>query len=150
MLSDFGCARVLLPRGHDAAEEEPLTPDFVTLWYRAPEILLCHSEYDLPIDVWSLGITLTETEKGSAPFQNGTQIGMLFDIFKAVGPCAPELCLGTMGTVSFPTLKPCGGCWGQRYGAGFHDLINAMLKVAPRDRVTAHEALFAPWLQEHS
>ena len=82
VLSALGCSRALLPRGHGAAEEEPLTPDMVTLWCRAPDIFLCHSDYHFPSDVWSLGITFAEIEQGSALFPNDTQICMLFDIFK--------------------------------------------------------------------
>ena len=32
----------------------------VTLWYRAPEILLGQKEYSTPIDIWSIGCIFYE------------------------------------------------------------------------------------------
>jgi len=38
----------------------PYTADVVTLWYRAPELLLGSTEYSTPIDVWSIGCIFAE------------------------------------------------------------------------------------------
>jgi cyclin-dependent kinase 2 len=49
----------------DAHEGHALTPaqsclrQVVTLWYRAPEILLGTKTYSMPVDVWSIGETHT-------------------------------------------------------------------------------------------
>ncbi|NWQ84803.1 CDK4 kinase, partial [Columbina picui] len=51
-LADFGLARVY--SGHMA-----LTPGVVTLWYRAPEVLL-QSTYATPVDMWSVGCIFAE------------------------------------------------------------------------------------------
>ncbi|KAI9805701.1 MAG: hypothetical protein M1833_005194 [Piccolia ochrophora] len=51
-IADFGMARVYSPR--------PLTAGVVTIWYRAPEILLGTSRYDPSIDLWSAGLILGE------------------------------------------------------------------------------------------
>jgi serine/threonine protein kinase len=32
----------------------------VTLWYRAPEILLGQKEYSTPVDIWSIGCIFFE------------------------------------------------------------------------------------------
>jgi len=32
----------------------------VTLWYRAPEILLGQKEYSTPVDIWSVGCIFYE------------------------------------------------------------------------------------------
>ena len=37
-----------------------MTPKLVTLWYRAPEILLRCENYGLPSDMWALGCILAE------------------------------------------------------------------------------------------
>jgi serine/threonine protein kinase len=34
--------------------------EILTLWYRAPEILLGDSEYGIGVDIWSLGIIFVE------------------------------------------------------------------------------------------
>lgn len=53
-LADFGLAR---------AFSFPLrnyTHEVITLWYRAPEILLGAKVYTMAVDLWSLGCIFTE------------------------------------------------------------------------------------------
>ena len=38
-----------------------LTPIVVTLWYRAPELLLAVKEYDFAIDMWAVGCVMAGT-----------------------------------------------------------------------------------------
>jgi len=51
---DLGLAR------HFSSREKDLTPKVVTLWYRAPELLLEVGKYNKAIDVWSLGCIFAE------------------------------------------------------------------------------------------
>jgi cyclin-dependent kinase 10 len=57
-LCDFGLARPLAAPA--AAAPQPLTPKVVTLWYRAPELLLGARAYGAAIDSWALGCILGE------------------------------------------------------------------------------------------
>lgn len=50
------------------------TPGMVTLWYRAPEILLGASNYTAAVDIWSLGCIITEMYLGHMIFQGNTEI----------------------------------------------------------------------------
>lgn len=53
-LADFGLSRGGVP---------PLrqyTHEVITLWYRAPEILLGSSHYSLGVDIWSVGCIFAE------------------------------------------------------------------------------------------
>jgi serine/threonine protein kinase len=53
-LADFGLARAFcLP-------VRQYTHEVVTLWYRAPEILLGTKSYSTAVDVWSLGCIFAE------------------------------------------------------------------------------------------
>ena len=53
-LADFGLARAFgLP-------VKTYTHEVVTLWYRAPEILLGQKQYSTPVDLWSVGCIMTE------------------------------------------------------------------------------------------
>ena len=53
-LADFGLARAIgLP-------VRSYTHEVVTLWYRAPEILLGCRYYSTPVDVWSIGCIFAE------------------------------------------------------------------------------------------
>jgi serine/threonine protein kinase len=46
---DYHCARV-----------RRYTHEVVTLWYRAPEILLGSRHYSVPVDMWSVGTIMAE------------------------------------------------------------------------------------------
>jgi serine/threonine protein kinase len=49
-VADFGLARVFYP-GRDMS----YTNRVVTLWYRAPELLLGMNNYTGAVDIWSIG-----------------------------------------------------------------------------------------------
>lgn len=55
-LADFGLARVFYPNNKNAQ----YTNRVVTLWYRAPELLLGSRNYSDTVDVWSLGCVFAE------------------------------------------------------------------------------------------
>lgn len=48
-VGDFGLAREY------GSPLRQYTPIVVTLWYRAPELLLSDNEYSTPVDMWSVG-----------------------------------------------------------------------------------------------
>ena len=50
-LADFGLGRKCRPEGI-------YTYKVVTLWYRAPELILGCKNYDDKVDVWSIGCVL--------------------------------------------------------------------------------------------
>lgn len=49
-IADFGLARIFYP-----GKDVPYTNRVVTLWYRAPELLLGMMNYTSAIDMWSVG-----------------------------------------------------------------------------------------------
>lgn len=54
VLADFGLARYF------GVPPKPMTPHVVTLWYRAPELLLGSTSHNTPIDMWAVGCILGE------------------------------------------------------------------------------------------
>lgn len=62
-----------------------LTHEVVTLYYRAPEILLGSSHYGCPIDLWSIGTIFAEMTTGWPLFVGDSEIDQLFQIFKILG-----------------------------------------------------------------
>ncbi|MED6118267.1 hypothetical protein PIB30_000888 [Stylosanthes scabra] len=58
-IADFGLANYYSPN-----REHPLTSRVVTLWYRAPELLLGATDYGVGIDLWSAGCLLAEMLTG--------------------------------------------------------------------------------------
>lgn len=78
-LADFGLARnVTLPLRN-------YTKEVVTLWYRAPEILLGTEIYGPAIDVWSLGCIFFEMLTKRVLFPGDSEIDQLFKIFQILG-----------------------------------------------------------------
>ena len=68
LLADFGLARAFgLP-------VKTYTHEVVTLWYRAPEILLGAKEYSTPIDIWSVGCIFAEMAQRKALFIGDSEI----------------------------------------------------------------------------
>jgi serine/threonine protein kinase len=53
-LADFGLARSF------GIPIKTLTHEILTLWYRAPEILLGQKEYSTSVDIWSIGLIFYE------------------------------------------------------------------------------------------
>lgn len=63
-LADFGLARSFnMP-------VNSLTHEVVTLWYRAPEVLLGTKFYATGVDIWSLGCIFAEMVNGNVSEQS--------------------------------------------------------------------------------
>ncbi|KAK6636437.1 Cell division protein kinase 1 [Polyplax serrata] len=58
------------------------THEVVTLWYRAPEILLGALRYSCPVDIWSVGCIFAEMATKKPLFQGDSEIDQLFRIFR--------------------------------------------------------------------
>ena len=118
--------------------DQPMTPRMVTLWYRVPEILIKdeYGPYGLPSDLWSLGITFAELEKGYAPFQHKHELGMMATIGVSLGGYR----VSTHSSVPLKMYVPSKCNWGFRYGQDFAELVSALLKVDPRYRITTSKA----------
>lgn len=61
----------------------------VTLWYRAPEVLLGSRHYSTAIDMWSVGCIFAEMVMRGIPlFPGDSEIDQIFKIFRSVKfPC---------------------------------------------------------------
>eukprot|EP00914_Ancora_sagittata_P002159 GHVO01004883.1.p1 GENE.GHVO01004883.1~~GHVO01004883.1.p1 ORF type:complete len:467 (+),score=76.12 GHVO01004883.1:58-1401(+) len=79
-IADFGLARTFrIPM------DGPITHEVVTLWYRAPELLLGECKYGTPIDMWSVGCILAEMVVGKSLFPGDCETDMIFRIFRTLG-----------------------------------------------------------------
>jgi serine/threonine protein kinase len=77
-IADFGSNKKLGNTGE-------MTPDQVTLWYRAPEILLGSRNYGVEIDLWSAGCVLAELLTGKPLFDGHSEIEQIDKIFNLLG-----------------------------------------------------------------
>ncbi|XP_039142083.1 cyclin-dependent kinase E-1 [Dioscorea cayenensis subsp. rotundata] len=155
-IADFGLARIY---------QAPLKPLFengvvVTIWYRAPELLLGAKHYTSAVDMWAVGCIFAELLTLKPLFQgvevkatpNPFQLDQLDKIFKVLGHPTPE---------KWPTLvnlpfwqTDLQHIQGHKYdNAGLHsyvhlpqkspayDLLSKMLEYDPRKRISAAQAL---------
>lgn len=75
-LADFGLARAF------GVPVRQYTHEVVTLWYRAPEILLGGKVYSTPVDMWSIGVIFAEMVNKRPLFPGDSEIDELFRIFR--------------------------------------------------------------------
>jgi serine/threonine protein kinase len=95
-IADFGLARSFgLPL-------KTYTHEVVTLWYRAPEILLGSKVYSTAVDVWSVGCILFELAHRKPLFYGESEIGQLFKIFKCLGTPVED---NWQGSGDLPEMK---------------------------------------------
>ncbi|CAN1235582.1 Probable serine/threonine-protein kinase At1g09600 [Linum perenne] len=77
-IGDFGLANFY-------QDSQTLTSRVVTLWYRAPELLLGATQYGAGIDLWSAGCILAELFAGKHIMPGRTEVEQMHKIFKLCG-----------------------------------------------------------------
>lgn len=78
-LADFGLARAF------GVPLRNYTHEIVTLWYRAPEVLLGSRHYSTGVDMWSVGCIFAEMALRKPLFPGDSEIDEIFKIFKTLG-----------------------------------------------------------------
>lgn len=145
-LADFGLARAFQVPLHT------YTHDVVTLWYRAPEILLGESHYTPAVDIWSAACVFAELVLGKVFLMGNSEIGQIYEIFKVFGfpTDSPDSWPGVTRLKYFKAEMP--HFKGQPLSSIFEslcpdglDLLTKMFSYCPIRRITAKEALFHPW-----
>lgn len=83
-LADFGLARAF------GIPVKNFTHEVVTLWYRAPDILLGSKNYTTSVDVWSVGCIFAEMITKKAIFAGNDECEQLQRIIKLMGMPSQE------------------------------------------------------------
>eukprot|EP01061_Rhynchopus_euleeides_P019056 TRINITY_DN3137_c0_g2_i1.p1 TRINITY_DN3137_c0_g2~~TRINITY_DN3137_c0_g2_i1.p1 ORF type:complete len:300 (+),score=145.51 TRINITY_DN3137_c0_g2_i1:182-1081(+) len=146
-IADFGLAR---------AFQVPLpayTHEVVTLWYRAPEILLGEKRYSTVVDTWSCGVIMPEMATKSPLFPGDCEIDELFQVFRLLGTPDERT---WPGVTLLPDYKPVFPKWGRKNLADVCrevdalgiDLLGKLLTYDPSTRITAAVAAQHPWFNE--
>ncbi len=157
-LADFGLARSFAEPYYN------MTHQVITLWYRPPELLFGARQYGGAVDVWSMGMVLAELfirrpwaaadlSDPAALARNEGTIAQIEKICEAVGTPTEEVWPGVSKLNDWfePTKQV------QVHQQGFYlnqfptagtigvDFLMHMLKLDPRQRVTARGALEHEW-----
>uniref|UniRef100_A0A2H1WGK5 cyclin-dependent kinase n=1 Tax=Spodoptera frugiperda TaxID=7108 RepID=A0A2H1WGK5_SPOFR len=149
-VGDFGLAREY------GSPLRQYTPIVVTLWYRAPELLLCCKEYSTPIDMWSVGCIFAEFISMNPLFPGKSEVDQLNRIFKDLGTPSELIWPGysELPAVQRMTFAehPTGGLR-QRIGPDLLSetglsLLQGFLTYNPARRVTADAALDHAYFKE--
>lgn len=151
-LADFGMARYF-------GDPSPkMTQLVVTLWYRAPELLLGAEDYGRAIDLWSAGCIFGELLTKQPLLQGKNEVDQLSKIFELCGiptdeswpgfkrlPNARSLRLprtqqnvGAVIRAKFPFLTTVGT-----------SLLSGLLALCPTERPSAKEVLSHPYFEEN-
>nr|XP_033778226.1 cyclin-dependent kinase 11B isoform X2 [Geotrypetes seraphini] len=148
-VGDFGLAREY------GSPLKPYTPVVVTLWYRAPELLLGAKEYSTAIDMWSVGCIFGELLTQKPLFPGKSEIDQINKVFKDLGSPSEKIWPGynelpavkkmTFTEYPYNNLR-------KRFGAllsdqGF-DLMNKFLTYCPARRINAEDGLKHEYFRE--
>ncbi|PWZ03609.1 putative Cdk1-cyclin-dependent kinase 1 [Testicularia cyperi] len=147
-LADFGLARAF------GIPLRTYTHEVVTLWYRAPEVLLGSRHYSTAIDMWSVGCIFAEMAMRSALFPGDSEIDEIFKIFRTLGTPTDDIWPGVQQLPdykdSFPkwTGVPLAKAVPKLDSVGL-DLLQGMLVYDPAGRVSAKRCLSHPYFSPY-
>ena len=139
-MADFGLARAF------GIPVNTFSNEVVTLWYRAPDVLLGSKNYSTSIDIWSCGCILGEMHTGRPMFPGKSNSDQLVRIFRLLGTpneqTWPHVSEYPEWNKAFPTYPP------QVLASAYPmmeaqavDLLSKLLVYQPGLRLSANEAL---------
>lgn len=152
-IADFGLTREY------TSPLRPFTPKVVTLWYRAPELLLCDPNlqkisYSTGVDMWAVGCLFGELLLGKPLFPGRNELDQIVQIFQLLGTPNDHIWKGSEELLKnlrisftpqpysllqrkFPQLSDFG-----------LDLLDGLLCFDPNKRYTAVKAQRHPFFDE--
>ncbi|KAH7832083.1 Cyclin-dependent kinase 7 [Monocercomonoides exilis] len=138
-LGDFGFARFYGESG------EQLSYEVCSPYYRPPELLFGSTQYSSSVDMWSAGCIMAEMMQRAPLFVGKDEIDQLSKIFFVLGTPKKEEWPGVGSLPSFVKFTPREPMPLQAiFPAASEDaidLLSQLLKLDPRKRITAREAL---------
>uniref|UniRef100_A0A7N0ULN5 Protein kinase domain-containing protein n=1 Tax=Kalanchoe fedtschenkoi TaxID=63787 RepID=A0A7N0ULN5_KALFE len=145
-IADLGLARAFnLPM-------KKYTHEILTLWYRAPEILLGATHYSTAVDMWSVGCIFAELINKQALFQGDSELQQLLHIFRLLGTPNDEMWPGVSQQKNwhvYPQWRP------QKLSTAVPnldedglDLLSKLLQYEPSQRISARKAVEHPYFRD--
>lgn len=146
-LGDFGLARAF------GIPVNTFSNEVVTLWYRAPDVLLGSRTYNTSIDIWSAGCIMAEMFTGRPLFPGTANEDQILRIFRIMGTPTER---SWPNVSQLPEYKPTFNMYATQDLRQFLpqidptgiDLLQRMLQLRPELRASAKECLAHPWFND--
>jgi negative regulator of the PHO system len=146
-LGDFGLARAF------GIPVNTFSNEVVTLWYRAPDVLLGSRTYNTSIDIWSAGCIMAEMYTGRPLFPGTTNEDQIIRIFRIMGTPTERT---WPNITQFPEYKTTFQMYATQdlrqilpqIDATGINLLSRMLQLRPELRISAKDALNHPWFND--
>ncbi|WVY89060.1 hypothetical protein V8G54_037963 (chloroplast) [Vigna mungo] len=145
-IADLGLARAF------TVPIKKYTHEILTLWYRAPEVLLGATHYSMAVDIWSVACIFAELVTKQALFPGDSELQQLLHIFRLLGTPNEEVWPGVsklMNWHEYPQWNP------QSLSTAVPsldelgiDLLSQMLKYEPSKRISAKKAMEHPYFDD--
>lgn len=153
-LGDFGLARAF------GIPVNTFSSEVVTLWYRAPDVLMGSRNYCTSIDIWSCGCILAEMIMGKPLFPGSNdeeQLKLIFDIMGTpVERTWPQVTQLAKYNPLLPPRAPrdlkqlLQSNTDEVVDDKTVDLLKGLLQLNPDARLSAKDALNHPWFAEYN
>lgn len=148
-LADFGLARAF------GIPVRSYTHEVVTLWYRAPDVLMGSRKYSTPVDLWSVGCIFGEMNSGRPVFPGTSDQDQLDKIFKALGTPTDETWPTMVDLPEYKAILDPKAPEPDFYSKHANlqndpvavDLLTQLLMYDPGKRITAKNALKHPYFE---
>ncbi|KAF9584730.1 cyclin-dependent serine/threonine protein kinase [Lunasporangiospora selenospora] len=146
-LADFGLARAF------GIPVRSYSHEVVTLWYRAPDVLMGSKQYSTSIDIWSAGCIFAEMTSGRPLFPGSSVQDQLLKIFKILGTPTEE---SWPGVSRLPEYRPDFPIYNPiplesivpKLDAAGIDLLSRLITYNPEKRISAEAALSHPYFDD--
>ncbi|GAB4833053.1 Cell division control protein 2 D [Ancistrocladus abbreviatus] len=145
-IADLGLARAFI------IPIKKYTHEILTLWYRAPEVLLGATHYSPGVDMWSVGCIFAELVTKQALFPGDSELQQLLHIFRLLGTPNEQLWPGVTKLKDwheYPQWNP------QELSSAVPgldevgvDLLSKMLQYDPSKRISAKKAMEHPYFND--
>ncbi|EFA80476.1 putative protein serine/threonine kinase [Heterostelium album PN500] len=124
----------------------------VTLWYRAPELLLGAVHYGPEVDMWSIGCVLIELVTSRNFLPGNSEQQQIEAISKLCGTPTESVWPGVSSLPNYSWLQPINQVYPSRlrtvfknFTDDFIELLEGLLTLNPKKRWTAEQALRSPF-----
>ncbi|XP_030747535.1 cyclin-dependent kinase 1 [Sitophilus oryzae] len=145
-IADFGLGRTF------GIPVRIYTHEVVTLWYRAPEVLLGAPRYSCPVDIWSVGCIFAEMSTRKPLFQGDSEIDQLFRIFRVLRTPTEDIWNGVSTLPEYKAIFPNWTSYTlskqvKNLEDDGIDLLSKMLIYDPSKRISAKSVASHPYFK---